>query len=193
MQNFVPGTAASAGTNMVLPFSHTRRKLALRKHMPWQRQQTKLEIFRAEPADAESAYAIVSEYYASAKVVARDDREAFLQEYFGPAAGFWMASMPGENGPGEIVGCIALRSLEPGVSAEIKRMYLRPSHRGTGIAQKLLEAAEGFARARGYQWIYLDTSDEMLAAARLYQRNGYLPANRYNSNPQATLFLRKKL
>ena len=72
-------------------------------------------------------------------------------------------------------------------------MYVRPAWRGLGLAQKLLEAAECLAREAGYRSIYLDTTDEMLAAARLYERNGYQRCERYNENPQATIFMRKKL
>ena len=39
--------------------------------------------------------------------------------------------------------------------------------------EKLLAAAERFAREAGYAWIYLDTTSQMVAAARLYERNGY--------------------
>ena len=55
----------------------------------------------------------------------------------------------------------------------------------------LEEALEQLAiRADG---IYLDTTDEMIAAARLYEQNGYEPCDRYNENPQATIFKKKNL
>jgi ribosomal protein S18 acetylase RimI-like enzyme len=72
-------------------------------------------------------------------------------------------------------------------------MYVRDKFRGRGIAQKLLTAAEGFACEAGDTWIYLDTTSQMVAAARLYERNGYERCERYNQNPQATIFMRKKL
>ena len=70
---------------------------------------------------------------------------------------------------------------------------MRDKFRGRGIAQKLLAAAERFAREAGYAWIYLDTPSQMVAAARLYERNRYERCERYNQNPQATIFMRKKL
>jgi len=72
-------------------------------------------------------------------------------------------------------------------------MYVRPEVRGQGVAQELLEAAEKFAHTAGYHWVYLDTADDMKAAARFYQRNGFQPCERYNDNPQATIFMRKRL
>lgn len=147
-----------------------------------------VEIRRATPAELPDAYLMVSEYYEAAAVQKRETQEEFLRDYFSAGAGFWLARS-GDH----IIGCVALRLIAEPVSAEIKRMYVRPEARGQGVAQELLEAAEKFALAAGYQWIYLDTADDMKAAARFYQRNGFQPCQRYNDNPQATLFMRKRL
>ena len=42
---------------------------------------------------------------------------------------------------GEAVGCGGVRPLEPGV-AEVKRMYVVPDRRGSGVATVLLRALE---------------------------------------------------
>jgi len=147
-----------------------------------------IEIRRATPAELRDAYTIVSDYYQAASVVQRDTEDDFLRDYFCAGSGVWLARF-GEG----IIGCIALRHLGQPHSAEIKRLYVRPEARGHGVAQLLLEAAESFAQAAGYGWIYLDTTDEMKAAARFYQRNGYQPCERYNDNPQATIFMRKHI
>ena len=146
-----------------------------------------VKIRRAALRDAQVAYSLVSEYYQAASVLLRDDRDSFSKQYFEPGTGIWLALYDGQA-----VGSIALRKLLPG-AAEIKRMYVRPEWRGQGISLRLLAAAERFARETGYRWIYLDTSDEMTAARRLYERQGYRPCPRYNQNPQATIFMRKKL
>ena len=52
------------------------------------------------------------------------------------------------DGRGQPVGCGALRDLGGGV--EIKRMYVRPAARGSGLAQRLLESLEAESRARGF-------------------------------------------
>ena len=146
-----------------------------------------IAVRRAGGEEAALAYALVEEYYHAAQVVARESPEEFRREYFRARAGLWLAW----QGP-RLAGCVALRPLGPG-KAELKRMYVRERFRGRGIAQKLLDAAEAFARGEGYRWAYLDTTDAMVAARRLYLRNGYRPCRRYNRNPQATLFLRKRL
>ena len=151
-------------------------------------QKAGLEIRRAGAAELDAAFGIVAEYYELMQVVARETREGFARNYFAAEAGVWLAWMNGQ-----IAGCLALRALNKARAAEIKRMYVRPAWRGHGIGQKLLEEAESFAQKNGYRWIYLDTTDGMLAAARLYRRNGYEPCKRYNDNPQATIFMRKRL
>jgi len=147
-----------------------------------------VRLERATSDQAATAYAIVSEYYEGLRVVARETREEFRKEYFGPASGVWLAWIGSS-----LAGCIALRELRKGDAAEIKRMYVREAHRGLGIARKLLAEAENFARNRGYQQIFLDSTDEMQGAVRLYECNGYERCERYNKNPQATIFMSKNL
>jgi ribosomal protein S18 acetylase RimI-like enzyme len=140
--------------------------------------------------EAERAYALVEEYFQAAKVVAREDRGKFEEEYFAENAGVWAAEIAGE-----LVGCIALRKLtaQGAHIGEIKRMYVRPEYRGQGIAEGLLSALENFARQHGYEELYLDTAADMTAAARLYERCGYERRERYNDNPQAAIFMRKRM
>ena len=146
-------------------------------------------IYRAGLQEVEAAYALVKEYYEEVGVVAREDRAEFEKQYFAEGAGVWLAMAQGEA-----VGCVALRKLgtEP-LRDEVKRMYVRSSHRGGGIAESLLGALETYARKCGYEWLYLDTADSMVAAARFYRRNSYEDCERYNENPQAGIFMRKQL
>ncbi|WP_336209401.1 GNAT family N-acetyltransferase [Nonomuraea sp. LPB2021202275-12-8] len=69
------------------------------------------------------------------------------------------------------VGHLILRRL--GQEVELKRMYVTPSHRGTGVARALLTAAEDAARGLGAQRIILQTGDRQPDAVRLYEREGY--------------------
>lgn len=155
-----------------------------------------IEIWRARSEEADEAFCLVQEYFEAVSVAAREDRRKFVEEYFGDGRGFWLARVGNE-----LAGCVALRKLrfaDKSVAdemdcAEIKRMYLRTKFRGSGIAQRLLSVAEEYACSAGYAWIYLDTTDEMKAAAKLYERNGYERCERYNENPQATIFMRKHL
>jgi GNAT superfamily N-acetyltransferase len=148
-----------------------------------------VHVYRATEAQIDEAYKIVQEYYQAARVIAREDREAFAHSYFGDGAGVWLAEIGGQG-----IGCVALRKLiQPAHAAEIKRMYVREGFRGQGIADLLYETLERYARQCGYDWLYLDTAAEMKAAARFYFRKGFVECDRYNENPQAALYMRKAI
>jgi putative acetyltransferase len=83
-------------------------------------------------------------------------------------AAFWVAELDGE-----LVGTVAVRPKE-GSTCEIKRLYLRSDKRGAGIGQALYDQAESFARAAGYEHIWLDSSRRFDKAHRLYERNGFV-------------------
>ena len=146
-------------------------------------------IHRAQMEEIDEAYGLVREYYEEVGVVVREDRGQFEEQYFADGAGVWLAAVEGAS-----VGCVGLRRLrtEP-CCGEIKRMYVRAAHRSQGIAEALLGALEEYASNYGYEWLYLDTTDSMKAAVRFYQRNSYEACERYNENPQATLFMRKRM
>jgi ribosomal protein S18 acetylase RimI-like enzyme len=83
-----------------------------------------------------------------------------------------------------VVGCGALRTLAPGV-AEMKRVYVQPSHRGLGLGHRLVQALEALARNRGDQRIVLDTLERLEHANRLYEKYGYRVCEPYYANPIA--------
>jgi putative acetyltransferase len=73
---------------------------------------------------------------------------------------------------GAPVGCGAIQTLEPGV-AELKRMYVRPDHRGRGLSRRLLTTLEDTARAEGHAEIRLETGTRQGEAIGLYSSAGY--------------------
>ena len=148
-----------------------------------------IRIERASLERMDEAYAIVREYYEAVGVVVRDDLDSFAGDYFGAGSGVWLAYEDAS-----VVGCIALRPLPQLEQAgEIKRMYVKPEARGQRIAERLLKALEDYAAEAAYRTLYLDTKDDLTTAIRFYQRQGYEPCERYNENPQATMFMKKRL
>ncbi|MGB2670407.1 MAG: GNAT family N-acetyltransferase [Candidatus Acidiferrum sp.] len=148
-----------------------------------------VSVRRASIEECDVAWKIVEEYYEAAGVVARDAKDKFAQMYFDDGAGVWLA----RAGTG-VTGCVALRPLSTiEHSAEVKRLYVQPLFRGRGIAAALYRGLELYARDWGYKWLYLDTTDDMVAAQRFYGALGYDLTARYNDNPQATIFMRKDL
>jgi putative acetyltransferase len=90
---------------------------------------------------------------------------------------------------GAPVGCIALRALQPAI-CEMKRLYVRPEHRGNGLgrvlALKLIEEALDI----GYEKMRLDTLDTLKEALRMYQSLGFHEIEAYYSNPhQGAIFM----
>ncbi|MBP2479084.1 GNAT superfamily N-acetyltransferase [Crossiella equi] len=73
---------------------------------------------------------------------------------------------------GAPVGCGALRILAPG-TAELKRMYVIPPARGTGVATTLLRALESRAREAEIRTLVLEAGTEQPEAIRFYRREGY--------------------
>lgn len=77
-----------------------------------------------------------------------------------------------ESGTGAAVGCGALRRLDD-TTVEIKRMFVVPRLRGTGVAADLLRALESAAAERGWHRVRLETGTAQPDAERFYRREGY--------------------
>ncbi|ALG06714.1 GNAT family N-acetyltransferase [Kibdelosporangium phytohabitans] len=77
-----------------------------------------------------------------------------------------------ETGTGQAVACGALRQLDA-TSAEVKRMYVTPHMRGTGVATGVLRALEAAAVEHGWHTVRLETGNEQPDAIRFYSREGY--------------------
>lgn len=88
-----------------------------------------------------------------------------------------------------VLGCIALKPLEPPAVAEIKRLFVRPQARGVGVAKALVAELLKLAKARGYREVKLDTLADMTAALALYKSFGFQPIPAYGSHPYAGLVI----
>lgn len=70
------------------------------------------------------------------------------------------------------VGCFGLRRHDD-ETAELKRMFVRRSHRRRGLARLLLATAERRARELGYSRLALETGLPQPEAVALYSSAGY--------------------
>ena len=107
----------------------------------------------------------------------------------------------------QAIGCVALRPLSfslPSESdtnseaervCELKRLYVRPTARGLGAGQLLLDAVIQRATEMGYERMVLDTLEGQHASAiRLYRSRGFVQVDAYYATPlSGTLFMGKKL
>ena len=71
------------------------------------------------------------------------------------------------------LGSVFVVSEAPDI-AKLRLFLIEPAVRGTGLAQRMLEAAIDFARGAGYARMRLWTHESHRAAGRVYARNGFL-------------------
>jgi GNAT superfamily N-acetyltransferase len=79
---------------------------------------------------------------------------------------------------GTLAAMGGLRRVRDGI-AEVKRFYVRPSHRGHGLGESLMQRVVADAAAFGYRTLYLDTAPFMTAAHRLYEAAGFTDRGPY--------------
>lgn len=58
-------------------------------------------------------------------------------------------------------------------SAEIQKLYLDDATKGKGYGRELMQTAEAWAKAVGYQQLYLETHSNLKAAIKLYEKLGF--------------------
>jgi ribosomal protein S18 acetylase RimI-like enzyme len=55
----------------------------------------------------------------------------------------------------------------------LAELYVRPEHRGHGLGRALLSAGLEHARERGADYVHLGTTEDDVAARRLYEKAGF--------------------
>jgi len=144
---------------------------------------TPLRISEARwPDDRAIVEALFREYVASlAEDISFqnvDDELASLPGKYARPSGVVLIGRHGE----ETAGAIAYRMVEPGV-CEMKRLYVRPAWRGSGLGRELANELIEDARTQGYRTVLLDTLASMGAARALYRDLGFAPVAPYYDNP----------
>lgn len=98
------------------------------------------------------------------------------------------------NAFGRPAGCAGLRPLDRAGRCEMKRLYVSPEARGTGLGRALVQAIVEAARRAGYREMLLDTHETMSAAQALYRSVGFEPTDAYCDVPvPGAIFMRLRL
>jgi GNAT superfamily N-acetyltransferase len=105
-----------------------------------------------------------------------------------PPSGRWLVAYR----DGVPIGCAALKRLSDR-TAEIKRLYVVPHARGTGVARALIGRLEQIARQLGYGAVRMDTGPRQPASVGLFSSIGYESIADYNGNPVAAFWAEKPL
>lgn len=147
------------------------------------------------PEDLRSAAALFDAYARSLPV------DLGYQDF-----GAELASLPGKYAPpggelllarqanGDAIGCVGMRPLAAEGCCEMKRLYLAPEARGTGLGRALAEAIVHRAREIGYRELRLDTLATMATAIGLYGQMGFARIEPYYApTPPGTIFMALRL
>ena len=147
------------------------------------------QIRRAGPADHAGVVRELGAYFAflgeEVDATGLDHDVADWQGEYDGRAGVMLVVV---DPAGVVVGTAGVRRLEPGV-AELKRMWLRPTCRGRGLADRLMARVLEEARALGGRVLRLDSEHRLEAAVRLYRRYGFRDIADYNGNPRAEVWM----
>ena len=110
-------------------------------------------------------------------------------EYAPPSGRLLLATLDGTP-----AGCVALHKIEDGI-CEMKRLYVRPQFRGTGLGRRLAVEIVSQAREIGYSRMRLDTVVAVMGrAVELYRALGFREIAPYRENPMpSALYMEKTL
>ncbi|TJZ55555.1 GNAT family N-acetyltransferase [Streptomyces piniterrae] len=156
----------------------------------------------AEPIDSPDARALLREYYtevADRYFELHEGRRSTPEEIDEGLAEYPSGDLVPPNGVllvarhGDMAaGCVGVRMLDVR-TAELKRMFVRPSKRGLGGASELLTAAGTAAVGMGAERVRLDTRLDLVEAVALYRRHGFVEIAPYHDDPYAEIFFERRL
>ncbi|MCG8640742.1 MAG: GNAT family N-acetyltransferase [Desulfobacterales bacterium] len=107
-----------------------------------------------------------------------EEELAGLPGKYTPPGGGLLIAVDGER----TVGCVAVRQLSPEI-CEMKRLYVKPEARGTGLGRALARQIVETAKGIGYSKMRLDTLGKLRTARRIYTSMGFKETIPYYENP----------
>jgi GNAT superfamily N-acetyltransferase len=117
-----------------------------------------------------------------ADAIGEDFWRGGFEEELAALPGYYDVLLVARDDADVLVGSVAVKRLADG-SAELKRLYVRPPARGTGLGRTLATAAVARARELGYAVMRLDTLPQMESARKIYSSLGFVSCEPYSNNP----------
>lgn len=134
-----------------------------------------------EPPEREAFTDLLKEYYALmiSRVEADGgdvgDGSQAIEEFWGEVDKY----MPPEGrlflalgDDGEMIGCGTMKKIKPD-TAELKRLYVKPKARGTGLGRHLVDRRIAAAREMGIKTLLVDTLKANVEMQGLYRSLGF--------------------
>jgi putative acetyltransferase len=134
------------------------------------------------PEDSETLKSLIREYIAwldmDLSYRGFEQEMAQFEQLFTLPSGFFLMA----HSDGGVVGCVGLlRHIES--TAEVKRLYVKPSFRGQQLGEQLIRALIQKAQSHGFMRLILDAVPQTTAAQKLYQSMGFQQIEPYYDNP----------
>lgn len=80
-----------------------------------------------------------------------------------------------EDSQGKVIGGIGYAKLDfMKGTAELQKLYLDDSAKGSGLGYELISLVEDKMKEAGYKYSYLETHDNLQAALHIYEKSGYV-------------------
>jgi putative acetyltransferase len=113
---------------------------------------------------------------------------AELPGAYAPPEGRLLLAFVGE----QLAGCVALRRFAAEIG-EMKRLYVRPAFRGSGLGRELAGKLIAEARIARYNVLRLDSLPRMERAIAMYRGLGFYEIPRYSDNPEGSVCFEVRL
>lgn len=144
-------------------------------------------VITPERPDTADARTLIAELEAQLEpLYPRESRHGYnVVQLLDEAVAFFLIR---ENGVPAGCGGVKLVS---GEYAEVKRMYVRPQFRGTGLAMLMLKHLTEYVQAQGIGLLRLETGIHQRAAIGLYERMGFRripPFGAYSEDPLSRFY-----
>lgn len=138
-----------------------------------------IELRRIAPSDdaavADIIRTVMTEFRCNREGFAIHDEEvaAMSRAYPGGPSQYWVVCengiVLGAGGFGPLAG-----SPQAEATCELRKMYFRPELRGRQLGERLLTLLLAKMQEAGYRRCYLETTEQMTGARRLYERMGFV-------------------